>query len=195
MDTQDPNPYAPPQSPILHIPNDEDVWRDGKFIVIPKNAELPDRCIYCNEATRLRKDRRIYYLNPWLQIALLLLFLVFNILAVIPIIIVILIFRKSGKISIPVCRHHWRKRLILTATTLGALAVSIALSFASIEFREYQEQLLAIGVGMFIFSTILAIVLGQMLKAKKINSEVMVLKGARPAFLNSLPEYVAEQEN
>ncbi|MCW8963772.1 MAG: hypothetical protein OQL16_08250 [Gammaproteobacteria bacterium] len=160
-----------------------------------KRSELPDRCIYCNEATRLRKNRRIYYLNPWLQVALLLLFLVFNVLAVIPIIIVILIFRKSGKISIPVCRRHWRKRLILTIVTLGTLAISIALSFASIEFTAYQEQLLAVGVGMFVFSTILAIVLGQMLKAKKIDAEVLVLKGARPAFLDSLPEYVAEQDN
>jgi len=118
------NPYAPPESELQAFIDPAVVWRNEKLIVMRKGGDLPGRCILCNEIAEPGKPRRIIYLNIWLQIAMLVLFLVFNVLALIPIIIVSLIFRKTAKVGIPVCGEHRRKRLWITLTTFSLLAAS-----------------------------------------------------------------------
>lgn len=183
------NPYAPPKSHLEDIAKPGGIWRKEKLLVMQKNAELPGRCIYCNEKAVLSSKKRILYLNIWLQIALVLLFVAFNVLALIPILIIILIFRKSAKIKIPVCQKHRKRRLWITLGTVTVLLISISFGFLSVKNTGYQEAFLIVGLGVFVVAFILAIIRGQLLKAKKIDSEVIIFKGARSPFLDSLPEY------
>lgn len=186
------NPYAPPKSYLEDIAKPGGIWRKEKLLVMRKSAELPGRCIYCNEKTPLSNKKRILYLNIWLQIALVLLFVAFNVLALIPILIIILIFRKSAKIKIPVCQRHRKRRFWITFVTVTVLLISISFGFLSMKGTSYQEAFLIVSLGVFVVAFIMAIIRGQLLKAKKIDSEVMIFKGARSPFLDSLPEY-AEQ--
>ena len=186
------NPYAPPESSVEDIVVPGGIWRKEKLIVMQKGAELPGRCIYCNRKAELSKKRRILYLNIWLQIAVVLLFVAFNVLALIPILIIVLIFRKSAKIGIPICQEHRNKRLSITLATLTVLVVSVGFGFLSVKNTGYQEIYLALSLGIFVMAFVLAVIRGQLLKAKKIDANMMVFKGARQPFLDSLPEY-AEQ--
>jgi hypothetical protein len=186
------NPYAPPKSQVELISEPGGIWRKEKLLVMRNSAELPDRCIYCNKIAELSKKRRILYLNIWLRIVLILLFLAFNFLALIPILIIVLIFRKSAKIKIPICQNHRKKRLLITLASVTVLLISIGFSFLAVKGSGYQESYFMVSLGVFLVAFVLAIIRGQLLRAKKIDTEVMIFKGARSPFLDSLPEY-AEQ--
>jgi len=183
------NPYAPPESELQTFVGPDKVWRDEKLIVMRKGADMPGRCIHCNEAAEPGKPRRILYLNIWLQLVMLVLFLLFNVLALIPILIVSMIFRKSAKVGIPVCDEHKRKRLWITLATLALFAGSIAIGVMSFRNLEYQGPIFTIAMLVFLGAFVLALVRGQLLSAKKIDKEMVILKGAKPPFLNSLPQY------
>jgi hypothetical protein len=183
------NPYAPPESELEVFVDPEQVWRNDKLIVMRKGVELPRRCIHCNETAEPGKPRRILYLNAWLQVAMLVLFVVFNLLALIPIIIVSLIFRKSAKVGIPVCEIHRRKRLWITLATFSMLAISIGLGVVAARTSEFQGPVFWFAAGVFTGAFVLAIIRGQLLRAKKIDKETVILKGAKPPFLDSLPQY------
>jgi len=189
---QDQNPYAPPKSEILDIPEMGGVWRKDKILVMLRDAELPHRCIYCNEETSLTKRRQILYLNPWLQLLVVVLFLLFNILALVPIIIIFLIFRKKAKIDIPVCGEHWKKRVLLVSATLLALLASIGLAIVAAGGGSSSEYLLIASLSTFVVAAILSVITGQLLRSKLIDKELIMLKGAKPPFLDSLPDYEAQ---
>jgi hypothetical protein len=183
------NPYAPPESELETFIDFEKVWRDEKLIIMRKGAKMPDRCIHCNETVEPSKPRRILYLNIWLQIAMLVLFLVFNVVALIPILIVSAIFRKTARVKIPLCVKHRRKRLWITLTTVSLLLVSIALGVMAARVPLYQGELSMLATVIFVGAFVLAIIRGQLLSAKKIDKETVILKGAKPPFLDSLPQY------
>ena len=188
----DSNPYAPPESEVETIPASGGIWRKEKLLVMRKNAELPGRCIYCNEKAELSKKKRINYLNIWLKIVLIIFFLIFNFLALIPILIIVQIFRKSGKIRIPLCQKHRKRRILLTLITLAMLFISVGLSFTAAKAYGYHEPYFVVSLGFFLVAFVLALIRGQLLRATKIDAERMILKGAKSPFLDSLPEY-AEQ--
>ena len=183
------NPYAPPESELETLIDPDMVWRKEKLIVMRKGADMPGRCIHCNENAEPGKPRRILYLNTWLQIAMLVLFLVFNVLALIPIFIVSLIFRKTTKIKIPVCQKHRRKRLWITMITVVLLTASIVFGVIAARVSSYQGTIFMIAAVIFVVAFLLAIIRGQLLRAKKIDREIVILKGAKPPFLDSLAEY------
>ena len=183
------NPYAPPESELETFIDPEKVWRNDKLIVMRKGADMPGRCILCNEVAESGKPRRILYLNIWIQIASLVLFLIFNVLALLPIIIVSLIFRKSAKVRIPVCDKHRRKRLWITLATVTLLSSSIVLGVMAARIPVYQGPIFWTAALIFVGAFVLAIIRGQLLRAKKIDKETVILKGAKPPFLESLPQY------
>ncbi len=46
------NPHAAPETEISlgpRAPDDVGAWRDGPLLVMIKGAELPDRCLKCNQ--------------------------------------------------------------------------------------------------------------------------------------------------
>jgi hypothetical protein len=183
------NPYAPPEAELQAFVDPSVVWCNDNLIVMRKGAALPGRCILCNAVAETGKPRRILYLNVWLQIVMLLLFLAFNVLALIPIIIVSLIFRKTARVGIPVCGEHRRKRLWITIATVTLLAASIGFGVMAARIPLYQGPIFTVAALIFIVAFVLAIIRGQLLKAKKIDKETVILKGAKPPFLDALPQY------
>ena len=183
------NPYAPPESELKVALEPGGVWRQAKTVVMQRNAELPGRCIQCNALAQPGKPKRIIYLNIWLQLVMLVLFLVFNVLALLPIIIVSLIFRKSAKVRIPVCEKHRRTRFWITTAAVVLLIASVAIAVIAARPTGYGQAIFMVSAVMFVVAFVLAVIRGQLLKAKKIDKERLILKGAKAPFLNSLPEY------
>ena len=188
---EDNNPYAPPESELELATEAQAVWRDGKLLVMQKGAELPARCILCNAAADRTKTRRVFYLNTWLQVAMLVAFLLTRGLALLPILIVSLVFRKSAKIGIPLCAFHWRRRFWTTLTTLALLFAAIGVGLVAAVEADFQGALFFVALVIFVAAFALAMVRGQMLRAKKIDKTTVILKGAKPPFLDSLPQYPA----
>ena len=183
------NPYAPPESELKVVLEPGGVWRQEKAIVMQRNAELPGRCIQCNALAEPGKSRRILYLNIWIQLAMLALFLVFNVLALLPIIIVSLIFRKTAKVRIPVCERHRRKRFGLTMVTVVLLIASVVIVVIGLRVPGIDGAIFMVAAAIFVVAFLLAVVRGQLFKAKKIDKEMLILKGAKSTYLDSLPEY------
>ena len=183
------NPYAPPESELKVALEPGGVWRQEKTVVMQRNAELPERCIQCNALAQPGKSRRVIYLNIWLQLVMLALFLVFNVLALLPIIIVSLIFRKSAKVRIPVCEKHRRKRFLLTTAAVVLLIASVALAVIAARISGSGEAIFMVAAAIFVVAFVLAVIRGQLIRAKKIDEERLILKGAKSPFLDSLPEY------
>ena len=188
---EDKNPYAPPKSELETAADRRAVWRDGKLIVMRKGAELPARCILCNAAAEKTKTRRVFYLNGWLQLAMLVLFLLTRGLALLPILLLSLVFRKTARVAVPLCAEHWRRRLRVTVTTLLLLLIAIGVGVLAAIEADFQGPLFFVALLIFVVAFGLAMARGQMLRAKKIDRSTLYLKGARPAFLESLPEYPA----
>ena len=188
MPDKDSNPYAPPAAEIINTGESDGIWRSQHELVLRKDAELPARCVYCNEPARLSKSRRIYYLNPWIWLAAVVLFILVNVLAL-PVLLIALLLRKSIKLEIPYCEHHWHRRQLFIAATLLVLATSIGLLLASIDISTHRQYLFLGGIVLFVAGVVLSIYLNmKSLRAKKIDREVAILKGAGTAFLDSLPE-------
>jgi hypothetical protein len=183
------NPYAPPASELKTALDPGAIWRREKLIVMRRGTDLPGRCILCNAAAEAGKSRRILYLNIWLQIALIALFVAFNLLALVPILILSMVFRKTARLAIPVCTLHRRKRLWMTLATVALLLVSISFGIFAARNPEYWNPVFMIAAVIFLAAFLLAIVRGQLLRAKKIDAEMLILKGAKSPFLDSLTEY------
>ncbi len=76
--------------------------------------------------------------------------------------------------------------------TVTVLLISMGFGFLSLKGYGYHETSFIVSLGVFLVALLLAIIRGQLLNAKKIDAEMMIFKGAKPPFLDSLPEY-AEQ--
>lgn len=70
----DVNPYAPPRASIGGVGSQapEGVWRDGKTLVVSHDADLPDRCVKCNQrADGYRLKRRLaWHPSGWYALVL-----------------------------------------------------------------------------------------------------------------------------
>lgn len=180
------NPYAPPESELQSTSGG--VWRKAGLLFMKRDAQLPPRCINCNKEAVPGKVHRIHYLNFWLQLAMLIAFILVNVFAIIPILILMLLFRKTAKIKIPLCRKHHTRRFWITLVTVGSLVLSILIAVISIRTVHYQDPALLASILLFVTAMILALVRGQLLRVNKIDKEVIIFKGAKKPFLDSLPE-------
>lgn len=188
MQEQASNPYKPPEAEILNTAESDGVWRSQNILVLRKDAELPGRCIHCNTPTQFRRSRRIYYLNPWIWLLAVLLFIFLNVFAL-PVLLLALLLRKSVKLAIPYCEQHWHRRQLLVGMTMLVLATSIGALFASIDIVAFRQYLFPVGTGLFVVGVVLSVYVRlTSLRARKIDKEIAMLKGAGLEFLDSLPE-------
>ena len=182
------NPYAPPEAEIvprnLVLSGKSDLWRDDNLLVIRKGAELPDRCLKCDEPAEGYRLRRSLSWHPpgWYLLILVTLILY---------IIVALCVRWTAKIAAPFCpRHRAQRRNAILFGWLGALA-GIGLIIFGVSSPDYAVSIL-VGVGLFLLSLIFGVVFSQLLVPKRIDANFIWLKKVGPKFLADLPEWQAE---
>ena len=178
----DPNPYAPPQveGPMSQMPlATGGVWRDGKILVMHKQAVLPDRCVKCNapaNGDRLRRSLSWHY--PAIYLVILAGLLIY--------VIVALCVRKRAKIDVGICQaHRSRRRRGILAAWLVCLAGVIAIFVGSI--RATLVVLIPVGSLMLLASLIMGVVISSIVSTKKIDDNYVWLKGVNYEYLAQLP--------
>ncbi|TME86794.1 MAG: hypothetical protein E6I44_11950 [Chloroflexi bacterium] len=149
-------------------------WRDGKRVVLDRNAILPDRCIKCNEAANAyRRMVKLSYVPTSRE-------LMFGAWAYLS--------AKRAQIEIGLCERHRRSRAVTVA--LGSLAVILAsmIVFTQVRATDITLPLLATaGLIGGVSGLVYAAVGGRLVRAAKITDTHIWLKGAGEPFLASLP--------
>jgi uncharacterized membrane protein len=185
------NPYAPPQTDISLEPHDQDlggVWRDGKLLVMAKDAALPDRCLKCNLPANGGTLRRKLSWHPpfWY------LLLFFNVIIYCG---VALLVRKTATVSFPLCEVHRKRRLRSIAVgwlfSLLGIAVMVA-GIAGLERSEAVGPLVILAGVLLLFVGIISGLMGaQVAVPHKIDKRFVWLKKAHPEFLAALPPWTS----
>jgi uncharacterized membrane protein len=177
------NPYAPSRATLNVSDNPASstgVRREGKWIVMPLDAELPHRCVKCNAAPdEPTKRRTVYWHHPAVYLVLLINLIIYAIVAA--------VVRKQVKISPALCSAHKAKRrnAILLAWGGVAAAILLPIAFGS---EEYAGVWLLFCIVLFLVSCISGIVRSRILYGKRIDADEAKLGGAGPEFLDSLPD-------
>jgi hypothetical protein len=167
------NPYAPPQSPVSAVPG-EGYWRDGKVLVMRIGADLPHRCVRCNEPALEPIARRSM---SWHHPAWFVLFFL-SILA--------LIIRRSAKVPVPLCAQHQRRRVISLAVAWVGSIVGALIMFAA-AVNDSGGLLIAAGLVLLLLGIGAGLVGARSIYPARITKEEVRLSGCGAAFLDSIP--------
>lgn len=172
------NPYAPPESAVADTVEGE-AWRQRRDVIIRRHdASFPHRCIKCNADAKVVAPLRLSYLNPWFY----LLFFI-NIFVLL---LVGLIFQKSVRVAVPLCKdHHRRHRRFVRTMWVLFFAGIVALVAAAL---HQSGELLAVILVLLLIGAVVAIG-GRLVYARKIDKEFVWVRGAGDRFLRSLPEF------
>jgi len=177
--TQAVNPYAPPRA-SLEADAAVDVWRDGKILVMRHGGTLPHRCVKCNQpAEPLPKPVTIYWHHPAIYLLILVNALIYIIVGVIA--------RKKARLTLALCEHHRKKRSAAIMTGWGGALLGVAAAGAGM--AAGQTALIPIGIALGVLSLLVGVIRSRVVSAKRIDKEMVRLRGCGESFLAALPEY------
>ena len=127
------NPYSAPQANLTSSGQALDstrVWRNGKTLVMYRDAELADVCVHCgNPAEGLRIRRRLVWTNPWWYLLIIPLFIGIRLLAFVAAAIV----SKRAKVEFGICAKHRSSRRLHFWAALILMGVAIVCLIAAIK--------------------------------------------------------------
>lgn len=151
---------------------------EGKCVLVPPGASLPDRCVKCNApAEGHRKRCNLTWHNPVLYLLILLGLLIY--------VIVALCIRRTSRVNVGLCPRHRARRRIGIAIGLITLLASITTPFIAVELNHGLPLLL--GVVMFIASLVTLVVFNQVVSPARIDPDgTVLLRGCGRAFRESL---------
>ena len=178
------NPVNPYASPTTTSPDGTGpgvgVWRDGPLLVFHLHASLPLRCVYTNEPCDLRRTQSLSYTEPWKPIP------------------------KAARFDYGVASNvesqDSRKKTIAGICFILSAAICIGIVNLAGPNSAAQEWLHwpLLVFGLIGFISLVFVVNKKQLKYARFEKSYLWLKGAGPAFLDSLPEWpgfihIAEQ--
>lgn len=186
------NPYAAPMADISAIPLPGDswdgLWRDGKNLVMHKQATLPNVCVKSGvETNEPGILRNLIWHPPWINITIPLGLFVF--------VVLVLILTKRAKISIPLCRQKKSQRRTRMAlwwfTGLASLA-GVASCFYLIGSNSNNvSNGGVVGLLVFLVAIVASLLAGQdnsrILRPMKITDTYIWLRGVHESILDRLP--------
>ena len=185
----DDNPYAAPKADVLvkdrHLDSSSDAWRDGKMLVVRKEAELPDRCLKCAAPARgYRFSRSLSWHKPVWALT----FLISPILYA----LVYLFVRWRARVTVGLCPRHRRNRAraialgwLVALTGLGSIMAAETL-FDSLRPIALNAGIVLLPVGM-----ICGVVGSQVLVPRRIDKHFVWLSRVSPDYLAAFPDWNA----
>ena len=165
---------------VLPPPPSGGVWRDQSTLVMTKDAVLPDRCVKCNApADGFRLKRKLAWHHPAIYLLALMAVLIYALVAG--------ILSKRAIIYVGLCAEHVRQRLrkivvgwLLFVASFAGIIVAIA----------YNSGILGLlGVGAFFFAVAWLIVVTRVVTPKRIDDQLIWLKGVNSDLLSQLPPW------
>ena len=173
------NPYAPPNA-SLDPRSGENLWRDGKVLVMRPGSILPPRCVKCNEAAELPiKQRKFYWHEPWIY--------VFAITCLLIYALVCLVARKQAVLGPGLCPVHRKRRWLGIALGWGGSLLALFLMFLGGTYNYFA--LLVIGLVLFLGAILAGFLLSRLIQPARIDPDFVRLKGCGRPFLDSLPQF------
>jgi hypothetical protein len=163
------------------------LWREGKTLVMNKDAALPARCVKCGEPAHAADfKRKLTWHSPWWYVLVLVNLLFYALIAV--------IISKRATILVGLCDRHRvrRQRLILSAwLALAGGIFMVILAFVSL---SGSWVLAWIGALAFLAAAVLGVIAGRVVLPKRITKERIWLNGVHPSILETLPEWEGGKE-
>ena len=173
------NPYAPPKA-SLDPRSTENLWRDGKILVMRPGSQLPPRCVKCNAPAELPlKSRQVYWHPPWVYLFAVLALLLYPIVAV--------LVRQRATFAPGLCPVHRHRRWLGIALGWGGSATALLLMFLGGTY-DYSA-LMVLGLLLFLGAILAGIILTHLLQPERIDQDFIRLKGCGPAFLDTFPQF------
>jgi predicted Zn finger-like uncharacterized protein len=153
-------------------------WSQGDVLVVRKGARLPHACVKCGLAGDGKPVRKTYYWHePWIYITILAGVLVYAILAI--------VIRQSGQIEFALCSQHRARRrngvIISLLGVFGGIALFVAAGMSN------EAYLVPFGILVLLGGAITGLIMARVLTPKRIDTHFLWLRGAGPAFLQTLP--------
>ncbi len=173
------NPYAPPRA-SLEADAAVDVWRDGKTLVMRHGGTLPHRCVKCNQpAEPLPKPVTVHWHHPAIYLLLLVNVLIY--------ILVGAFARKKARLTLALCEQHIRKRN--RALLFGWGGVLFGIAALVLGLATDKVALIPTGITVAVLSLLAGLIASRIVTARRIDKEMVRLRGCGEAFLATLPEY------
>jgi hypothetical protein len=168
--------YVLPPPPSVGLSG---VWRDRSVLVMSKGAELPARCVKCNEPTSLRLKKKLSWHHPAIYILVFVALLIYLIIA--------MILRKSATVQLGLCEEHLAKRRLNIIITLSM----VVLGFIGFIVGAIYEDFIYVLIGFLLLmaSIIYALVAVKIVSASKIDDKFVWLTGVNKDYLNELPQF------
>jgi hypothetical protein len=148
-------------------------WRDGKRVVMDRNAELPDRCVKCNEpANSYRRLVKLTHVGTGAE-------LLFGWMAY--------AFAKRAQVMVGLCERH-RRTSNVTIGLISLVAIIASIYLFTVRTSDWIVPVVALagflgGVAALIY----AYLRSRLIRATKITDAHVWFKGAGEPFLASLP--------
>lgn len=164
--------YVLPPPPVAGI------WREGKTLVMDKNAMLPDYCVKCNgPANGLRVRKKLAWHHPVLYI------LIFG--AALFYVILAAALSKRATVDLPVCENHKTRRRIFLIVGFVLLAFGVMLPILG--FTSDYPEIGAFGLLLFLVAVCWLVFASRVVGVKKIDDRYAWLTGLNGDFLDHFP--------
>lgn len=166
------------------------LWRQGKLLVLHKNAPLPDVCLKSNQPATRRLKRNLSWHHPAIALSILAGVLIYIILAV--------VLTKRATIYMALTDEWFGIRRKRIAIALGIVLLSVAVGVGAIAMAAGAER--GEGGGLICFAFFAAMVLffagiiygnyaARLVRPACITDQYVYLVGVHPDFLAKLPEW------
>lgn len=193
----DDNPYAAPKAEVINmnarLDTYHEAWRDGKVLVVRREAELLDRCLKCAVPTVEYRDKFSRIVSWHRPIWFLLVFISW------PLYLIAYYFvRHRTRLTVALCPLHRRKRV--RAMTVGWLCAIVGLGsiFAAGMMSGPEtdpKPLLAIafvaGLVLLFAGLIVGAVGSRVFVARRMDKHFVWLSRVSPDYLATLPDWNA----
>jgi hypothetical protein len=175
------NPYAPPKSAVTEASPSDQLWREGKSILVMRTGTaLPHRCYKCNEpAVMPLRKRTVYWHTGWFYILVFLNLLIYLIVAS--------IWKRTAVVELGLCQRHQKILLIKRIIFWASLPLAV-LSLIVFGNKPGSEGVLPVFISFMLVWLVLLINL-KLISAKHIDVDYIRLRGFGKPFLDPLVEF------
>jgi hypothetical protein len=192
LKVDDLNPYAAPSIPAEPTSGQLDAlaasggcWRDGRYVVAPLRANLPDRCAKTNEPAIGYYAIQLTWFPAWTMLFLLLGPLVF---------VAMFFAARTISVRVPFGQQVQQRRWRHVRNCLIAAAICLILSSGYGLTVGNATGYFGAGVVAALICLVVAASNSQQLSILNATSQFVWINGAGPEFLNSLPPWTPEEE-
>jgi hypothetical protein len=170
--------YVLPPPPSVGLPG-TGIWRDGKTLVVSKDAVLPDRCVKCNAYTQGRLKRKLSWHHWAIYLLILLSLLIYAIVA--------MVIRKRATVDLGLCDEHKAKRRTFIWITLLMILGGVGGFFLAIAAEDGTPAF--IGFLLLITGIVFGVITTRVTYPSKIDDRFVWLRGLSADYLDQFPHW------